>query len=207
MERPAEVQPAVTSGSARVPGPPAGPPREQGPREPAADVREHIEQTLALSYSSITVLGFYFMSYGAVTASYSLWLPQAIEASVGGRVGFGTDLHAGALEGYLSAGIAPHLGPIFDDKSRTAAWRPFGGVELGATTAEPDYKDFYEIITDLRGKQGPRPFYLSFIARPARFRFTNFNATLLGFGFGSPLADFGKTLRLQLEVVQVGYLW
>src|SRR4051794_22229301 len=98
MERPAVVQPAVNGGVASPAGQagaapalsaPAGPPAgEQRSRERAGNVREGIEQTLALSYSSITLMGFYPMSYGAVSASYSLWLPQSIEASIGGRVGF-----------------------------------------------------------------------------------------------------------------------
>ena len=176
-----------------------------------ADVRPSVEHAIATSYSAMDVESASeapgATSWGSLSASYSIWLPPVVEAGIGARVGFGKDLHAGAVEGFVSLGLAPHFGSMRDAAGRMGSWRPMVAVELGATTAEHENKDSSRITLGLRGDSQMGPFYLGFVARAARFRINHTTASLLGIGVASPSHRFGTLARFQAELVQIGVIF
>jgi hypothetical protein len=133
--------------------------------------------------------------------------PFGLELTGGARFGYGESLeHGVAGEAFASVALVPHFWTLHDDFGVTGAWRPAVGFEVGYTTARRQFPTTTAPESSARLDSQAAPGYFEFLARPARFRLSNFNATVLGLGFGTPFAAPGAKLRVQIEVLQVGLI-
>jgi len=183
---------------------------DQAPPEPPPYVEPASEHAIGAAYTVVDYeTAFYSVTYGAIGAVSDAWFRPGIAVRSGLRLAFGDLLSSGyALEGMVSVALTPHFGTIFDAQRRTASWRPMLGVELGATSARiiPRSPTPLDTTRDLLRTEPSTPFYGVFLVRPLRFRFTNFEATILGLAFGSHLLHPGRELRIQIDLLEVSYV-
>jgi len=184
---------------------------DHAPPNPPAYVEASPEQAIGAGYSVVDYeSGFYSgATFGTVSAITDTWFRPGLQVRTGLRLAFGARVASGyGLEGLISAALSPHFGTIVDAAARTASWRPVLGVELGVTSVKLQSRLLSPQTTqhELLMRAPEDPFYGAFLVRPVRFRFTNFEATVLGFAFGTHLLNPGRELRVQIDLIEVSYV-
>jgi hypothetical protein len=166
------------------------------------------EDAVSASYSVVDYeSALYRFTYGAIAVANQLWLAPGIELGAGGRIGFGNRVASGfCWEAFGAVSLVPHFGMLTDGSGRTASWRPSAGLELGYSAAHIEYSSLRPLGSGVRTDSQPAGAYVSFAARPLRFRFTRFDASVIGLVVGTPLVDAGRKLRVQIEVLQIGLI-
>jgi hypothetical protein len=186
---------------------------EQAPAAKARAASERVESprledSVAVSYSTVDYeSSHYGFSYETLGLANNVWFAPGFEAGVGMRAAVTDHLKNGhAFESFVTLSVAPRFPTLRDDAGRMASWAPTAGLEFGLSTAELQFRTAQapESASRTDGRLGPA--YVVFLARPARFRFGRFNVTAFGLGFGSPLNNPGTKLRVQLDLLQIGFV-
>lgn len=173
----------------------------------SAAAQAKLEDSISASYAVTSYQApAYVLQYGSLNLANHVWLNPGIELGVGGRFGFGDHLVDGhCFEGFGSIGIAPHFITLTDAEGRTGSWQPLLGLEFGYTSA--DFKSVrVPQNSPMLDGPGPGGVYGAFETRPLRFRFSRFTVHALGLTFGTMLGHVGRQLRVQIEVIQVGFV-
>jgi hypothetical protein len=167
-----------------------------------------VEHSPLVGYSRISVGGRYFsIDYAAISAAHHVWSRRGFELAVGGRLGLGSRSRGlpAIGEGFVAAFLAPSFATLRDTGGRTMSWRPALGVEVGVSSAGAQYDPPPALQEHFR-RASPNPgwLYAQAVARPVRFRLSRFQASVLGVGIGMPIGQFGRYLRVELDLLQVG---
>lgn len=164
-----------------------------------------LEDTLSAAYAIVSYQSpTYGLTYGSATLANHLWFAPGIELSAGGRLGFAARLTTGhCFEGFVAIAVVPHFAVATDQAGRTASWRPSLGVEVGLTSA--GFSPLKTVDGSLFTDAKPTGLYAGLAARPLRFRLSNFTASAVGLTSGTMLGHPGRQLRLQIELLQLGF--
>jgi hypothetical protein len=124
------------------------------------------------------------------------WLPKGVDLGAGLRV---ARQDAGAplpLEGFVGLRLSAQFG----------AWEPAAGPQVGVSGLGHPPPRAGRLPTDIDELEADvsSPFFVSFDAAPARFRFARFTVSALELGLGSTIFGRGTATRVEVKLLQVG---
>lgn len=148
-----------------------------------------------------------YADYSALSLGYDVRLSSGLAFSAGGRLGLGENLVRDACgEGFLGVGVSPRFQVLRDEAGRSAAWSPLLGLEAGITSARFDDGGPLAPGDVLGGNRRAGYLYAQLVSRPLRFRLSSFQAHAFGLSVGTHLDEPGRFLRVQLDVLQIGWV-